>query len=119
MPDEPKRISAIVSPARSSAAGVGSDPETGAEIRGPYIRGVTFEDVRLEGKFPKTEMVALFRSEHQPGVLFGRRQRIWEEDGAFSGVISVMDVNLMEDIEACGYGLPADPRAAPSGVAWI
>jgi hypothetical protein len=98
---------------------VGSDPETGAEIREPYIRGIAFDDVRLEGEFPNTEVVALFRSDEHPGVLFGRRRRIWEDDGAYSGVISVMDVNLMEDVEACGYGLPVDPRPDASGVVWM
>jgi len=26
-----------------------------------------------------------------------------------------LDVNLMEDVEACGYGLPADPVQDASG----
>jgi hypothetical protein len=98
---------------------IGKDPETGAEIRRPYIRGVEFEDVRLEGEFPDTEVVALFRSVEHPGVLFGRRQRIWDDDGAFSEVIGVMDVNVMEDIVACGYGLPRDPQPGESGIAWF
>lgn len=98
---------------------IARDPNTGAETRHPFVRGVTFEQVRLEGSFPTTEVVALFRSAQHPEVLFGRRQRIWDDDGAFSTVINVMDINLMEDIEACGYGLPADPKPDTSGVVWF
>ena len=49
---------------------VGVDPLTKAKTRHPYIRGVTFEDVRIEGQFPSTQVVVLFRSENRPGVLF-------------------------------------------------
>lgn len=98
---------------------LGTDPESGRKVQRPYIRGVTFEDVRLEGEFPETRVVALFRSEDHPGVLFGRRRRVWDDDGSYSDVITVMDVNLMEDIEACGYGLPANPQPDESGVVWF
>jgi hypothetical protein len=97
---------------------VGRDPQTGAETRHPYIRGIEFEDVHLEGEFPATELVALFRSEQHPDVLFGRRDRIWHDDGSLSDAVHVMDVNLMEEIQACGYGLPSNPQP-DAGVAWI
>jgi hypothetical protein len=53
--------------------------------------------------------VALFRSEDHSGVLFARRQRIWDDDGALFDVISVVDVNLMEDVEGPVLGSPAGP----------
>jgi hypothetical protein len=31
---------------------IGTDPDSGEKIHHPYIRGVSFEEVRLEGKFP-------------------------------------------------------------------
>jgi hypothetical protein len=107
--------------ARSLFGGwIATDPETGAETRLPYIHGIEFEDVRLEGQFPDTEVVALFRSVDHPGVRFGRRRRIWDNNGAFLiGLIDVMDVNLMEDVEACGYGLPQHPEPDDSGIAWF
>jgi hypothetical protein len=36
-------------------------------------------------------LVAPSRSEDHPGVLFARRQRIWDDDGALFDVISVVD----------------------------
>jgi len=95
------------------------DPETGREDRRPFIRGVEFKAVRLDGVFPQTRLVLLFRAESHPGVLFGRRRRIWEDDGALSDVIDCVGINLMEDIEACGYGLPSDPVADEAGVVWF
>jgi hypothetical protein len=99
--------------------GVAVDPDTGAHLPRPYIEGVTFEDVRLEKSFPDTEVVALFRAEEHPGLLFGRRRRVWEASGELSGSIDVMDVNLMEDVMACGYGLPRNPEADGSGICWF
>ena len=97
---------------------VRTDPETGAKDQRPLIRGVTFEEVRLEGSFPDTAVVALFRSESHPGVLFGRRRRIWADDGAWEGA-DYLGINLMEDVEACGHGLPRDPSMDESGIAWF
>lgn len=99
--------------------GLVTDPDTGQHHRVPAIRGITIEDVRLEGSFPDTQVVVLFRAEERPGVLFGRRRRIWEDSGELSDLVSVMDVNLTEDIMACGYGLPADPQVGPLGISWF
>jgi hypothetical protein len=30
-----------------------------------------------------------------------------------------MDINLMEDIEACGYGLPLNPIVGDDGLSWF
>lgn len=97
----------------------GPDPLTGTKKSRSFIRGVTFEEVKLEGTFPNTEIVMLFRSEEHPDVLFGRRQRVWEYSGDLSGAISVMDINLMEDVESCRYGLPSEPAPDAFGVAWL
>lgn len=98
---------------------VATDQETGETTNHPYIRGVEFEEVRLEGEFPNTEIVAYFRSKDHPGTVFGRRCRIWTDDGMWDDPASVMDMNLMEDIEACGYGLPANPEPGPDGIVWF
>jgi hypothetical protein len=99
--------------------GLVTDPDTGQQHRVPAIHGVTIEDVRLQGSFPETEIVVLFRADARPSVLFGRRRRVWEDSGELSDVVSVMDVNLTEDITACRYGLPADPEVDPSGISWF
>ncbi len=92
------------------------DPDTGEfQQARPYIRGVTFECVDCCGSFPFTEIVVGFRAAAHPGIRFARRRRIWDDDGALSAVIRYLDVNLMEDVEACGYGLPADPVQDASG----
>ena len=97
---------------------VGTDPDSREKIQRPYIRGVSVEEVRLEGTFPDTLVVVLFRAHDRPGILFGRRRRVWENDGTYSGV-EVMDVNLMEDVETLRHGLPADRQPDDSGVVWI
>ena len=96
------------------------DADTGEPGRSrPYIRGVTIDGVDCRGAFPDTEMVVRFRCEAWPGVRFARGRRIWEDDGELSGVIRVMDVNLMEDVGVSGRGLmrPREPDAA--GTVWI
>ena len=98
---------------------IGTDPDSGEKIQRPYIRGVSVEEVRLEGKFPDTLVVALFRAHDRPGMLFGRRQRVWEDDGTYSGVIDVLDVNLMEHVETLRNGLPADRQPDDTGVVWV
>jgi hypothetical protein len=95
-----------------------TDPATGKQRTLPFIRGVTFEEVRLEGRFPETTIVVVFRAETHPGVLFGRRRRLWADDGAWDDQ-GVFADNLMEDIEACRYGLPVDPVIDRSGIAWF
>jgi hypothetical protein len=96
-----------------------TDPDTGEQCARPYIEGVKIEDVRLEKSFPDTQVVVTFRADGHPGVLFGRCRPIWEKSGELSGVIDVMDVNLMEDVEACGHGLPKSPRVGNHGIAWF
>lgn len=87
-------------------------------LLGGRIRSIDIEVVRLEGSFPDTEVVAYFRSAERPGFLFARKARVWAPDGALLGV-DLMDVHLMEDVEACGYGLPLDPEPDASGIVWF
>ena len=95
------------------------DPETGAETRAPYLGGVRFEEVRLDGQFPHTEVVVLFRAHQRPGILFGRRRRIWDDDGTLTDITTVMTQNLSDDIWSCGYHLPESPQPDESGIAWF
>jgi hypothetical protein len=86
----------------------------------PYIQGVTFESVELEGAFPTTAVVALFRSEQHPGVRFGRRWALYDELGNPEDM-EYEDIGLMEDVEAAGYGLPplADCVPDAEGITWF
>lgn len=95
-----------------------TDPVTGEQRVRPFITGITFEDVRLEGEFPDTGIVMTFRAQTHPGVLFARARRLWADDGAWDDE-GIMAINLMEDVEASGYGLPVDPIADESGIVWF
>jgi hypothetical protein len=69
---------------------------------------------------PGTEVVIFFRSERHPDVLFARRRRVWEDSGALSDCgPGIITINLMEDITACRHGLPENPEADPTGIAWF
>jgi hypothetical protein len=81
--------------------------------RGTMLEGVVFDEVRLEGTFPKSEVIVLFRSDLRPELRFGHRERIWSDDGAYvtdgSGVIAT---NLEETIIfEPGLPLDAEPDA--------
>lgn len=85
-----------------------------------FIRGITFESVELEGEFPRTAVVALFRADDRPGVLFGRRWNLYDDLGN-AEPLEYVDINLMEDIEAAGYGLPPMSKCSPdeNGIVWF
>jgi hypothetical protein len=85
-----------------------------------FIRGITFDSVELEGSFPHTDVVARFRADDRPGVLFGRRWNLYDDVGNLES-LECVDINLMEDIEAAGYGLPPMSKCAPddTGVVWF
>ena len=86
----------------------------------PFIRGVTFQSVELRGEFPGSEVVALFRSRERPGVLFGRRWPLYDDLGNLAP-LEVADINLMEDVEASGHGLPPLRACIPDtdGIVWF
>lgn len=99
---------------------VSINPDTGEhETPRPYIHGVTIQTVERHGGFPNTEIIVTFSADAHPRIRFARKQRIWDDDGAVSAVIHLMDVNLMEDVEACGHGLPPQPTPDASGTVWF
>src|SRR2546427_6391739 len=51
--------------------------------RGTALEHAVFEEVRLEGTFPDTEVAILFRSSYRPDRRFGYRERIWSDDGVY------------------------------------
>jgi hypothetical protein len=87
--------------------------------RGTMLESVIFDEVQLEGTFPKTEVIVLFRSDYRPELRFGHRERIWSDDGVYvtdgSGVIAT---NLEETI-IFEPGLPLDAEPDATGVIWI
>ncbi len=85
----------------------------------PYIDGVTFDDVRLEGTFPDAAVVALFHAEGYPGVQFGRRWRLYDDLGD-PEELEYADY-LKEDVEAAGHGLPPPEDCVPdgAGIVWF
>ena len=91
----------------------------GSMHAGRRLRNVVLEEIRLEGSFPKTEVIILFRSHHRPEVRFGHRERIWSDDGVYvaegSGIIAT---NLEETI-IFAPGLPLDAEPDAAGVIWI
>jgi hypothetical protein len=86
---------------------------------GTMLESVVFDEVQLEGTFPKSEVIVLFRSDYRPELRFGHRERIWSDDGVFvtdgSGVIAT---NLEETI-IFEPGLPLDAEPDATGVIWV
>jgi hypothetical protein len=103
---------------RDSLLGGWTNVETGATL--PFITGVTFDNIRLEGTFPSTAVVALFHAEGRPGVQFGRRWALYDELGDPDD-LEYADIDLMEDVEAAGYGLTALENcvADDAGIVWF
>jgi hypothetical protein len=86
----------------------------------PFIEGVTFDSIDLQGEFPDRVVVALFHAADRPGIQFGRRWRLYDELG------NPVDheyahIHLMEDVKSAGSGLPpADSCVTDeAGVAWF
>lgn len=89
------------------------------ERAGTALTGCVVEDVRLEGRFPSTEVIILFRSLDRPELLFGRRERIWADDGVYATDGSaVITMNLEERIYFAP-GLPLDAEPDATGVVWV
>jgi len=92
---------------------------TMAQARDTMLASVVFEDVRLEGSFPRTEIVILFRTHYRPQLLFGRRERIWSDDGEYvTDGATVIWVNLEESI-IFEPSLPLDVQPDETGTIWI
>jgi hypothetical protein len=92
---------------------------TGEVTLVPFARGVTFTDVRLEGSFPHTEVVAFLEIEGHEGVRFGARRRVWEDDGALSGIIDVFYANLLEDLDNRRDDRIRELEPGESGIVWL
>jgi hypothetical protein len=97
---------------------LGGRDQHGARV--PLIRRVAFESVELDGAFPRIRIVALFRHEQRPGLLFGKSWRVFNDLGQLAW-LDYVDINLMEQIEASGHGLPPLERCVPdaAGVVWV
>lgn len=87
--------------------------------QGTALESVVFEEVRLEGNFPETELVVLFRSDYRPEFQFGVRERIWSDDGVcVTDGAGVIATNLEETI-IFEPGLPLDAEPDVAGVIWV
>jgi len=83
------------------------------------IEGVTFESVTAVGSFPRSEIVALFRSVDRPGVLFGRRWPLYDALGNPES-LEYAEVHLEEDVEGWpGLPLASECRPDADGVVWF
>jgi len=56
----------------------------GEELR--RSSSLLFRPFTLEGSYPQTHIIALFRDENHPQELFGYRWPIWEADRTYDGV---------------------------------
>jgi hypothetical protein len=83
------------------------------------IREITVEDVSTRGSWPDTEVVVQFRERRRPEWLFARSIRVWDDNGRVIADDSVALYNLMEDVQACAYGLPANPIPDDDGIVWF
>jgi hypothetical protein len=86
----------------------------------PFISGVSFDAVDLRGTFPDSSIVALFHASDYPGIQFGRRWKLYDEQGKPED-LDYIDVHLMEDIESANGGLPPPGQCRPDsdGVVWF
>ena len=83
------------------------------------LASVVFEDVTLEGSFPQTEVPIVFRTHYRPELRFGRRERIWSDDGEYvTDGATVIWVNLEESI-IFEPSLPLDAQPDETGTIWI
>lgn len=87
--------------------------------RGTMLDSVVFEEVRLEGSFPKTELVVLFRSHYRPELRFGHRERIWSDDGVYVTDGSAVIATNLEETIIFEPGLPLDAERDATGVIWV
>jgi hypothetical protein len=87
--------------------------------RGTPLENVVFEEIRLEGSFPKTQVVILFRSHHRPEVRFGHREWIWSDNGVYVAEGSGIIATNLEETLIFAPGLPLDAEPDATGVIWI
>lgn len=84
------------------------------------------EDVFVDGVYPGSQLVVLVRDGDRPECTFGFRLAVWNQDGRPAmedhwptpeDHAWILAINLEEDVEAAGYGLPA--QCAPGEVTWV
>jgi hypothetical protein len=83
------------------------------------LETVAFENVRLEGAFPYTEVVILFRTRRRPEILFGWRERIWSDEGLFASDGPTVIVTNLEETITFEPGLPFHAEPDVTGVVWV
>ena len=87
--------------------------------------GIQIEDMRLEHSAEGGSVVITFRDSGRPKFLFGRKEDAvgptepWEDPyrDAPEGWAELVAINLQEDIQAVGSGLPK--KCDPGSVTWI
>jgi len=102
---------------RGAFLGGWGTPEGGTT---PFIEGVTFDVIEVQGEFPDRVIVALFHAMDRPGIQFGRQWRLYDELGNPVDY-EYADIGLMEDVESASGGLPPAGRCIPdqAGVVWF
>jgi len=88
-------------------------------LRGTMLASVVFEDVTLEGSFPQTEVVIVFRTHYRPELRFGRRERIWSDDGVYVADGATVIWSNLEEAIIFEPNLPLDARPDQTGTVWI
>jgi hypothetical protein len=83
------------------------------------IGEIDVEDVLMRGAWPDTEVVVRFREHRRPQWLFARRLRVWDDTGQAVANHEHALIHLMENVQACGHGLPADPVSDADGIVWF
>ena len=97
-----------------------ADESRGSEDEPSFINGITFESVELRDQFPDTHVVACFRADNRPGILFARRWNLYDELGNTQDH-EYAEIHLAESIEAAGWGLPPVEECRPDseGIVWF
>lgn len=105
-----------------------------AEVRREYPAGTYFSgqsrhcrvsQASVEGDHPDQALVVLIRDDGRPECCFGYRWQLWgrdgrprtEDDHTPEEDARWLAIALAEDLEADGYGLPAD--CAPGAITWV
>lgn len=86
------------------------------------IPGVSLESISLEGAFPATQLVIIFRHRSRPACRFGMKFELWEGISPDSEVdpdiiVTPAIAGVQEEIEAADLGLPED--CSPATVTWL
>jgi tetratricopeptide (TPR) repeat protein len=85
--------------------------------------GVVYEQVRLQGSFPETQVAVIFRCPGREGCRYGWRSALWDTAASRARsepvqreFLEYLDVYLQEDI---GTALPQACDADEEGITWL